>query len=192
MRKTTLFLAVAFVVAAFSSGCALAHRYPAYRGKVLELGTDKPIEGAGVLAVYDMTVYYWIERNSEYVGYQAVLTDKEGKFTVPAKFFFAFRPLASFDNKVRITIYKKGYGNFPGSIGGEYTVKRAKQGKTEPALERGDWIPPEKEVTIWLPKLETEAEIRDHDRLITIMIPGDDLPPKGITREQFNNLFGGY
>ena len=45
-------LAGLFLVAQALGGCAVAHRYPAYRGRVLELGTDKPIEGAGVLAVF--------------------------------------------------------------------------------------------------------------------------------------------
>jgi hypothetical protein len=34
------------------SGCSPAHLYPSYRGRVLEKGTDKPLEGAGVVAVY--------------------------------------------------------------------------------------------------------------------------------------------
>ncbi|MHB8783509.1 MAG: transthyretin-like family protein [Desulfobacteria bacterium] len=151
------------------------------------MGTDKPIEGAGVLAVYDMTVYYWIERNSEYVGYQAVLTDKEGKFEVPAKFFFAIRPLASFDPKVEITIYKRGYGNFPGST----NPRRPKHVTTDPPI--GTYLPPDKEIIFRLPKLETEEERKEHDLLITgTGIPDSDLPPRGMTLEQFEKLYGRF
>ena len=166
------------------AGCAVAHQYPTYRGKVLELGTDKPIEGAGVLAVYRMTIFYWIERNSEYIGYQAVLTDKDGKFEVPAKFFSAFRPLASFDSDVTITIYKAGYGNFPGSFG----TKRVNQGNTNPAL-MDDKLPPDNVVTFWLPKLETAEEIKEHDRIFsgstTNVLDEKGFPPPGTKKGQF-------
>ncbi len=187
-----MFLVITLAAAQFISGCAVAHRYPAYRGRVLELGTDRPIEGAGVLAVYAYRQFGVIAIHKAYLGYQAVLTNKDGKFEVPPVWFTELMPFSWFDNNVSITIYKKGYGNFPGSMGGKYVVKRAKQGKTEPDLGRGCRVPPAQEVTYWLPKLETEEEIREHDRLMTITIPGDDLPPKGMTREQFNNLFGGY
>lgn len=179
-------LCLAVAVAALS-GCAPAHRYPAYRGRVLELGTDRPIEGAGVLAVYRMFLYTPIERFDRYLGYQAVLTDKEGRFAIPAVTRVNLNPLKTFDPRVRITIYKRGYGNFPGSVGGKYVVKMAKQGRTEPELERGQWVPPDAEVTFWLPKLETAEEIREHDLLfsVTSSILDDDYPPRGTTREQF-------
>lgn len=165
------------------AGCAVAHRYPAYRGKVLELGTDQPIEGAGVLAVYRMTTYTMPETNTRYMGHQAVLTDNTGRFEVPSKIFTSFYPMAMFDSNVSITIYKYGYGNFPGST----NPARPKHVTTDPPV--GAYIPPmDKEIIFRLPKLETEAEIREHGRLITIMIPANDLPPN----EQFINLFGGY
>jgi hypothetical protein len=184
----TITRAIAFLLLMLSvlpvAGCAVAHQYPAYRGKVLELGTDRPIEGAGVLAVYRMTIFYWIERNSEYLGYQAVLTDKDGKFEVPAKFFSAFRPLASFDSDVTITIYKAGYGNFPGSFGS----KRVKQGKTDPALV-DDKLPPDNVVTFWLPKLETAEERKEHDNLYSvtssILFEVKPFPPEGLRKDQF-------
>ncbi len=167
------------------TGCAVSHRSPAHRGRVLELGTDKPIEGAGVLAVYQMTIYYWIERNSEYVGYQAVLTDKEGKFEIPAKYFSVFRSLASFDNNVQITIYKQGYGNFPGS----FNERLMKHGKSAPNLVK-DILPPEKEVILWLPKLTTEEERREHDRAFPPTLPGDVVLPEGMSRDDFRTTYG--
>ncbi len=165
-------------------GCAIFHRYPAYRGKVLELGTDKPLEKAGVIAVYWLTTYYWPERNSEGMGYQAVLTGDDGWFEVPAKYFFTFRPLASFDANPRVTIYKKGYGSFPASFG-EGTL--AKRGKTAPEI--GAFVPAEKEVTFRMPKLETAEEMKEHGRLYVPDIPGK-VPPKGMSMERFEELFG--
>lgn len=170
------------------SGCAIVHRYPAYRGTVLELGTDKPIEGAGVLAVYETTGLNFVERSSEYAGYQAVITGRDGKFTIPGKFFFAFRPVAWFDSWVRITIYKRGYGNFPGSFPGEYNPSLGKDGKTKPEL-KNDRFPYWGDVTLWLPKLETQQEIDKHDKnFLPVMSEALDdkgFPPPGTNKYQF-------
>lgn len=193
--KQRTFAAVLLVLSMLSSaGCAVAHRYPAYQGRVLELGTDKAIEGAGVLAVYRMNTYTMPESNTRYVGYQAVLTDNTGQFEVPSKTFFSFYPMAMFDSDARITIYKRGYGNFPASFpffGSSPGVSRgtpAKEGKTDPVLNK-DQLSPGREVTFWLPKLETEEEIREHDRifspLTTDVLDEKDFPPPGTKKGQF-------
>ncbi len=176
------------------AGCAVAHRYPAYRGKVLELGTDQPIEGAGVLAGYWMNTYSMPESNSRYVGYQAVLTDNAGRFEVPPKIFTDFYPMAMFDSNVRITIYKYGYGNFPGSfplygsMPGVSKETLRKVGNTDPILNK-DQLPPEREVIFRLPKLETEAEIKEHDRIFsgttTEVLNEKGFPPPGTTKGRF-------
>lgn len=192
VRRRLAFCIALAACAPFLAGYAITHRYPAYRGRVLELGTDKPIEGAGVLAVYRTWQAGIGETLNPYLDYQAVLTNAEGRFEIPAERFWTFRPLGRFDPNVAITIYKAGYGNFPGSIG-KYRVKMAKQGKTDPELPRGFWFPPEKEVAIWLPKLETKEERRKHDLLVTgTGIPDSDLPPEGMTLEQFREFFGRY
>lgn len=179
-----LFLGLTLAAAQIAFGCAVAHRYPAYRGRVLEMGTDKPIEGAGVLAVYRMNTYTMPESNTRYVGYQAVLTDNKGKFEIPSKTFFSFYPSASFDSRVRITIYKRGYANFSGGL----HVSRPKHGRSDPELI-GDQLPPWKEVTFWFPKLVTEEEIREYDE--SFSFTGDEIlreksfPPAGTSKGQF-------
>jgi hypothetical protein len=191
LRQSVRRLSLLCVLAAFGilSGCALAQHYPAYRGKVLDLGTDKPIEGAGVVAVYRYNQIAVGASINPYLGYQAVLTNAEGRFEVPAKWFTKFTPMTSFDDDVRITIYKAGYGNFPGSFG----EQRPKHGKTDPPLDRTMLLPPEKEVTFRLPKMETEEERKEHKLLLTgTGIPDSELPPKGMTLEQFRELFGRY
>lgn len=173
-------------------GCATVHRYRAYRGKVLELGTDAPIEGAGVLAVYSYDISSPGGPVQRYLGYQAVLTDKEGLFKIPAIWFAPFQPgypFSWFKDHPSITIYKKGYGNFPGST----NPARPKHVTTDPPLGPTHIIPWGVIVTIWLPKLETEAERREHDLLVTgTGIPDSELPPRGMTLEKFEQLFGRY
>lgn len=184
MKKLWLLLVVLCSVQGLS-GCAIVHRYPAYRGKVLELGTDKPIERAGVLMAYWSELASpagWLPR---YLGYQWALTDKEGKFEIPAKFYF-IQPLKVFNWRPDMSIYKKGYGNYPGS----FREGLAKRARTEPELAEKKGIPGGKEVIYWLPKLENEQEAIDHFRYWGGVVLGDPfvLPP-GMTRVEFRELF---
>ncbi len=193
--KKILPLLMVLCTAQMLAGCAIVHRYPTYRGTVLELGTDKPIEAAGVLAVYRERTYWPPEGNTRYVGYQAALTDGSGNFEIPSKFFFDFFPLALFDSWVRITIYKRGYGNFPGSFpfydpmpGMSHRASTAKEGRVDPILELNR-VPSRKKVTFWLPKLETAAEHAEHDQVFsgitTDVLEERSFPPPGTSKIQF-------
>ena len=171
------------------TGCAMAHRYPAYRGLVLEKGTDKPIGGAGVLAYYRTN--QWLAGPgggiSRYLGFQADMTDGDGKFEIPAKWFFPFRPFNSFDPSYPlISIYKEGYGNF----GSGFSYYGGKVGMSKPEISHAREFPPDMDVTFWLPKLETKEEIAQHDRTFPHwMNPGDmkkdGFPPRGTRWEQY-------
>ena len=188
------FLALAALVLAAQavSGCAVAHRYPAYKGQVLELGTDQPIEGAGVLARYKTKHPSPGGDVTSYLGYQGLLTDAEGRFEIRAKWFVPLWPFSWFDDEVRITIFKYGYGNFPGSYSrykpkiGESPYALRVYVETEPELER-NLLPSEQEVTFWLPKLEGREEIIQHsDRLpLDLRVRRAGFPPKGMTAENF-------
>jgi len=193
--KKVLLLLVVVSCALALAGCEIVHRYPAYRGTVLESGTDKPVEGAGVLAVYKQRTYWPPEGQTRYVGFQAVLTDKSGKFEIPAKFRFSLVPLTRYYSDVEVTIYKRGYGNFPGSFptynpmpGMSSGAPTARGGKTDPILER-DHLPGRKRVTFWFPKLETEEEIEEHDRVFSVytseVVNDKGFPPLGMNKHQF-------
>lgn len=166
-------------------GCALVHRYPTYMGKVLELQTDKPIERAGVL------VSYWSENPSvggwvpHYLGYQWALTNAEGKFEIPARIYLVYHPFERFISRPNMTVFKRGYGNFPSSFHGG----PGKHGKIEPELDRFR-MPGGKEVTFWLPKLDTPEEIRDHNLALPWILYGPVKLPAGMSRGEFKELFG--
>jgi len=190
--KRLLALAALCFSTYFVTGCAVVQRYPAYRGRVLELGTDQPIEGAGVLAVYKTKHPSPGGDVTSYVGYQGLLTDAEGRFEIRPKWIVPLRPFSWFDDEVRITIFKYGYGNFPGS----YDPAKPKIGEnphalrvyveTDPVLKR-NLLPPEQEVTFWLPKLEGKKEIIEHSRVrIGFGVFQDSgFPPSGTTAHQF-------
>ncbi len=175
MKKVLLLLAV-LGSAQLLVGCAIVHRYPTYRGTVLELGTDKPIEKAGVL------MSHWLERPSVagwteiFLGYRWAVTDREGGFTVPAMTYFRFTPLAMFKWDPEMTIYKKGYGGYP-----SVHVKTKPDGLPEKKM------PGNKEVTFWLPRCDWSKEITDQTIWI---LDHAEVPPEGLTRNEFEDLFG--
>lgn len=164
-------------------GCVPVHRYPAYRGRVLELGTDAPIERAGVI------VSYRLERASiggpvpYFVGYQWALTTKEGRFEIPAKTFFTGKPLARFYQRPEVTIYKRGYGSFPSG----FNVAPDRQGTTEPRIGiKG--MPGNTEVIFRMPKLKSREEAKFEDTPFVLDIPVK--LPNGVSRSEFRELFG--
>jgi hypothetical protein len=91
------------------TGCALVHHYDAITGKVVDLDTGEPFEGAAVHASYYTTFYNMIDPTSWYLNSQETLTDDKGEFVIPAQFAFAFRPMNLFDNYVHFIIFKPGY-----------------------------------------------------------------------------------
>lgn len=93
-------------------GCALVHHYDAITGKVVDLDTGEPLEGAAVHASYYTTFYNMIDPTSWYLNSQETLTDDKGEFVIPAQFAFAFRPMNLFSNEVLFVIYKPWHGCF--------------------------------------------------------------------------------
>lgn len=97
------------------SSCAIVHRYDDFTGKVVDAETGAPIEGAAVVATYGTVIYTLAGQNGWYLMTQETLTDKEGKFVIPAKFAFTFRLLSTFESSYTLDIFKPGYactGNY--------------------------------------------------------------------------------
>lgn len=95
-------------------GCAVVHHYDSITGKVVDLDTGEPLEGAAVHASYYTTFYNMIDPTSWYLNSQETLTDAKGEFIIPAQFSFAFRPMNLFDDMVLFRIFKPGHECFPG------------------------------------------------------------------------------
>ena len=174
-------LSVIFLVL-FGLTSAIVHRYPAYRGRVLEMGSELPIAGAGVLATYDTFSPSPGGEVYKFLNFQAVLTDEEGYFEIPARFMWTFRPIAWFEKKVPITIYKDGYGYFPSP---------SKYSQVTPEVKAGSWLKPNIQHIIHLKKLETVEEIFEARRKFHAWLPlsvkksSNKFPPPGTTQEQF-------
>lgn len=104
-----ILVGLVFGVFASLSGCALVHHYDAITGKVVDLDTGKPLEGAAVHASYYTTFYNMIDPTSWYLNSQETLTDDKGEFVIPSQIVFSFRPMNLFDNYVHFIIFKPGY-----------------------------------------------------------------------------------
>jgi len=82
---------------------------PAFKGKVLEAETKKPIEGAVVVAIYSKETASPLGTGTytTIIGLSEILTDKDGNFDLPS-FAKAIEP--STRGKVEFIVLKPGYG----------------------------------------------------------------------------------
>jgi hypothetical protein len=116
-----------------------------FEGKVVDAETKEPIEGAAVLAVYYQEVPSIVAGSNHYaVDAQETLTDINGEFKIPAK--TVKLEDVSWKPECNLTIFKPGYGVFPGH-------------KLSNAVgENKSWPPPEKYIVYEIPKLKTREE----------------------------------
>lgn len=108
-KKTIIFLVVGIVLIFNTSVLADGP----WKGKVIDAETKKPIEGAVVLAVWDRNYRTPAGGSSYFYEAKEVLTDKEGKFEIPAYTPINLLPLISYIEGPVFTIFKPGYGSFP-------------------------------------------------------------------------------
>lgn len=92
------------------AGWLVFHK-PAYKGKVIDVDTKEPIEGAVVVAVYNK--YPIISGpaggSAKIINVQEALTDKDGMFQIPS-YTTTIPPLSREDYTVFI-IFKPGYAS---------------------------------------------------------------------------------
>jgi hypothetical protein len=117
-----------------------------FDGRVIDVDTKEPIEGAVVLAIYHKTVHTIAGSNTYVVDGQETLTDANGEFKISSKTVQSEK--ISGKPRGSLVIFKPGYGVFP----------RHKQSN---ALgENKSWPPPKKYIVYEIPKLKTESERR--------------------------------
>ncbi len=88
--------------------CACAHSDGSYKGRVIELDTGKPIEGAVVAADWTIETGPHMER---VCAVEETLTDKSGEFELPA-ISCAGNPFAKLQ-KPWVVVFKPGYLGYP-------------------------------------------------------------------------------
>ena len=106
MNNKVRVIILAFLVLSTSTACA--HSDGPYRGKVVELETGKPIEGAVVAAEWTIEPFVHTERICDA---KETLTDKNGEFELP-KGSCTSHPLAQMYGPY-VVIFKPGYLGYP-------------------------------------------------------------------------------
>jgi hypothetical protein len=115
-----------------------------FEGKVVDAETKEPIEGAAVLVVYYQEVPSIAGSNHYADDAQETLTDANGEFKIPGK--TVKLEDVSWKPDCNLTIFKPGYGVFPGH-------------KLSNAVgENKSWPTPEKYIVYEIPKLKTREE----------------------------------
>lgn len=140
--KYTVFIFVAVLIVLTTS---IFHIFGPYKGKVVDLETGAPIEGAAVLIVFSTESFYAV---SSYADAVETLTDKNGEFKIPWHLAITFHPLSVWESNGRITVFKPGYGAYPG------------HNDSGPLFVPNGTIPKKEFVTIKLPNLEKREERR--------------------------------
>ena len=141
-----LLIIISFLVFPLSVGCAMVHQYGPYYGKVIDAETKEPIEGAAVLAVYYTESYGPAGAHMHYLDAQETVTGKDGEFKIAILTAKSFRIGHSFYPHVYFTIFKPGYGHYPGSKG------------VKPMFVPNGTLPANQHVIIEVPKLMKKDE----------------------------------
>ena len=145
MIKKVSSLLMILLIAAFSAGCTITHKYDAYQGRVVDAETKKPIEGVAVLIVYRTQQFGLAGSVSQFADAQETLTDKNGEFRIPPTRINRFRILSGWEGHPEVKLFKSKYGCYP------------RHKDVKPVFEYGA-LPSEQHVTIELPRIETRED----------------------------------
>lgn len=192
--KTKSFIIAICVLVLFSAACEasmLFYHKPEFKGRVVDIDTKTPIEGAVVVAMYEKhTLNPPAGSYTNVIEVKETLTDNNGRFSFPSYTTF-IHPL-SYSGNCTFLIYKPGYGNL-GKIGIEHYLT----GKADKVWERtAIWNKSlifrfMTDGTVEIPKLTTKEDMKD--AWINAHIQGgsidkDDIPVllKAVTNENHN------
>ena len=166
-----------------TTGCTVTHEFGPFMGKVVDVETGEPIEGAVVLIGFHTksgsvggTVYRFADAIE-------TLTDAKGEFRLPPKRVNLFRGMSIWDDDCQVSIFKPGFGAYPGH----------RQAQSSWEHKHARIIPENEYVTYYLPKLENFEERKKN--LITLESPGsitnDKMPNfQRLVNEESDSVFG--
>ena len=161
-RKIFKYSILILLVGLLISISAITHRFGPYMGKVVDLETAAPLKGAAVLIGFRTD---GIEGSGTYAGAFETVTDSNGEFIIPAQRVFVFHPLNEWNPNGYITIFKPGYGVYPG------------HDEVTPMFVPNGTIPEKEQVTFKLPELKTNEERKYNLGVIDVWA---DMPDRKI------------
>lgn len=122
-----------------------------WKGKIIDIETKEPIEGAVVLAVWERAYRTPAGDNTSFYEAKEVLTDKEGNFEIPAYRPINLLPIISYIREPRFIIFKPGYLSIEISLSENVTDKEAELPENGKVFRLSPGL-------IELPKLKTREE----------------------------------
>ncbi len=138
--KYKIILLIAILLISVS---AITHKFGPYAGKVVDMETGAPLEGAAVLINFRTD---GIDTSGAYAGAIETATNSKGEFRISAKRFFVFYPLHQWNPNGYVIIFKPGYGVYPD------------HDDVSPIFMPNGTMPEKQHVTFKLPKLKTVSE----------------------------------
>jgi hypothetical protein len=109
-------LVIGFLSLAEAKECLIFHK-PAFHGRLIDNETKEPIDGAVVVSVYKVDLWFCISPggcNGYVINVREALTDKKGEFTI-ASYTTLIQPFA-FADETDFIIYKAGYASYPKGV----------------------------------------------------------------------------
>lgn len=118
-RKFQLPLVIVLIVLMLPlSGCAFMGG--PWKGKVLDVETKEPLEGAVVLIFWERQFLTPAGRNAYFYDAREAVTDKNGEFELSSYFSINLVPLISYIDDPVFVVYKPGYGSLNRIALGDY------------------------------------------------------------------------
>lgn len=101
------------VLPLITAGCAIGHYYGSISGQVVDKETREPLEGAAVVAVYNVSISTLGGPVIKPVDWQETKTDAKGAFTLESR--FVFHPkfgIGYYEGDPEIYVAKPSYGEY--------------------------------------------------------------------------------
>jgi hypothetical protein len=170
-------LMVAFMTVTSEAGWLIYHK-PEFKGKVIDVETKAPIEGAVVVVVYNKTTLgLGAGTLSSIIHVRETLTDKDGMFRIPA-YTTIIQPF-SWSSNATFIIFKPGYASVSG-----WSLEETLSKETDKKEVELPWIENKDLKFIFAPKLIELPKIRTGDERkrarMSVDISGADVDAKDL------------
>lgn len=164
MRGVSFFSTLVLGLIVFTSPAVAAGPW---KGKIIDIETKEPLEGAVVLAVWERVYRTPAGPNSYFYDAKEVVTDKEGRFEIQAYTPINLLPIISYMRGPYFTFFKPGYLSLSRYNYGAFFLEGTKEAPVElPEMGKVFRLAPG---IIELPRLKTKEERLDK-------LPGSSNP----------------
>lgn len=181
MKKYVILIVIVTLITMFFMECTITHKFGPFMGKVVDAEIEEPIEGAAILIVFSIETSSVGGNVYSFADAVETLTDAQGEFKFPPKRINLFKVMSSWSNDYQLSIFKPGYGAYPGHRYA-YSSWKKKQSRL---------IPENEYITYYLPKLETIEERKKnlHNVPAPAGVPNDKMPTmRRLEDEEYVNV----